>query len=276
MDARPRSGDAGGSGGRRGSYGFGAICRYWAPQIGEPPTAGTGVVADGSEAQTHRQQGRGSARGRHAVRATLPAGDALRVASPPPLPPGAGDASCIVLAEARALCELFVDAGGTGWHRSDGWHQLRTHLEAAEAPTVGDGAGVAGNNDAGPTHLWLHGPAQLPYGVAVDADGHVTALDLSGNNLAGRLPAALGQLSALRRLCVDGNRLVGAVPDEIGRCSALRVLWLTSNRLCGPLPRSLQRLTRLESLSVAGNARLERADRRVRFDRTHWSGAFDA
>ena len=160
MDTRPHSGDASGSDGRRGSYGFGAICRYWAPQIGEPPTAGTGVVADGSEAQTRRQQGRGSARGRHAVRATLPAGDALRVASPPPLPPGAGDASCIVLAEARALCELFVDAGGTGWHRSDGWHQLRTHLEAAEAPTVGDGAGVAGNNDAGPTHLWLHGPAQ--------------------------------------------------------------------------------------------------------------------
>jgi Leucine-rich repeat (LRR) protein len=44
------------------------------------------------------------------------------------------------------------------------------------------------------------------------------------------VPAALGQLAALKVLWLDNNQLTGAVPAALGQLAALEVLWLNNNR----------------------------------------------
>ena len=85
--------------------------------------------------------------------------------------------------ERAALEILYEVTGGSGWTNSGGW--------------LGDG----------PLGEW--------YGVSVDTRGRVTALDLSGNELQGRLPGILDQLSGLTELRVDGNALSGRLPMSL-------------------------------------------------------------
>lgn len=124
------------------------------------------------------------------------------------------------------------------------------------------------------------------FGVPVDswvgvslggAPLRVVGLDLTGLQLAGRLPPVLARLDALSRLrlgdnrfegpifaelgalgnlqelALDGNRLAGAVPESLGRLAALRELRLADNRLTGPVPQQLAELPVLSTLRLAGN-----------------------
>ena len=81
----------------------------------------------------------------------------------------------------------------------------------------------------------------------------VVALNLAGAGLAGRIPAALGQLSRLVTLRLDDNRLRGSVPAALGRLANLEVLRLNNNALHGTLPPALGELPRLRVVRVAGN-----------------------
>ena len=138
-------------------------------------------------------------------------------------------------------------------------------------------AALTGND----SHLWT-----WDFGVPVDswagvslggAPLRVVGLDLTGLQLAGRLPPMLARLDALSRLrlgdnrfegpilaelaalgnlqelALDGNRLAGAVPESLGRLAALRELRLADNRLTGPVPRQLAELPVLSTLRLAGN-----------------------
>ena len=82
-----------------------------------------------------------------------------------------------------ALAALHAAAGGEGWTDSDGW--------------LG-GAPLAG---------W--------HGVETDSLGRVATLDLAGNGLAGRLPAGLGDLTAMTALRVGDNALSGRLPRTL-------------------------------------------------------------
>lgn len=101
-----------------------------------------------------------------------------------------------------ALEGLFESAGGTGWADSQGW---------------------------------LSGPALAEWrGVQADSLGRVTALDLSDNGLAGRLPGKLGNLDVMTELRIGGNpSLSGTLPLSLARLP-LRVLDYGGTALCAP------------------------------------------
>lgn len=90
------------------------------------------------------------------------------------------------------------------------------------------------------------------YGITL-SDGRVTELNLSGNGLAGVLPAELGNLSSLRVLDLQENELSGSIGPWIGNLAALAKLYLQQNRLAGPIPDEIGNLIHLEYLNLRGN-----------------------
>jgi Leucine-rich repeat (LRR) protein len=123
-----------------------------------------------------------------------------------------------------ALEALYKSCGGADWKRKGGWM-----------------------TDAG-LGEW--------YGVTLDAEGRVTALDLDYNNLAGPLPTELQQLSALKGLYLNNNKLTGPVPAGLGQLGALTELCLHWNQLSGSIPAELGQLGALQYLYLQQNPRL--------------------
>ena len=122
----------------------------------------------------------------------------------------------------RAVLMAFYDAtGGANWTVNRNW------------------------GSSAPLGAW--------HGVTVSAQGRVTHLSLSANNLIGGLPDELGDLDALTYLSLEGNRLRGPIPSALGDLAALESLALGGNGLSREIPDALGRLTRLQLLSLAGN-----------------------
>lgn len=124
--------------------------------------------------------------------------------------------------ESDALRTLFNAVDGTNWARKTNWK----------------GAPGTENN-------W--------YGIGCDA-GNTTVLKLNlpDNNLSGKLPVDLSDLSNLRTLVLSGNRLRGLLPD-LGGLSKLTVLDLGNNQLSGPIPSWIGKLGNLKILDLGGN-----------------------
>ena len=106
------------------------------------------------------------------------------------------------------LAALFEAAGGSGWTNARGW---------------------------------LGGPALAGWhGVRADLLGRVTALDLSRNGLAGRLPGSLGELAHMTELRIADNAdLSLRLPLSLSGLS-LRVLHYAGTELCVPVERSFR------------------------------------
>ena len=119
------------------------------------------------------------------------------------------------------LVELYNSTGGANWANNTDWQSDR------------------------PIREW--------HGVTNDADGKVTGLYLSGNRLAGEIPAELGSLSNLERLFLSNNRLNGEIPAELGSQSSLTQLSLGWNQLTGEIPSELGNLSRLWQLQISNN-----------------------
>ncbi len=101
---------------------------------------------------------------------------------------------------------------------------------------------------------WLsEAPLNQWYGITADAEGRVTALDLSGNNLSGTIPPELGQLTGLQELWLPENNLSGTIPPEIGLLTDLEQLNLSWNNLSGTIPSEIGLLTDLEQLNLSWN-----------------------
>ena len=101
---------------------------------------------------------------------------------------------------------------------------------------------------------WLSdAPLANWFGVATNADGRVTALDLGNNNLEGTIPPEIGRLIHLEGLALDGNELTGPIPTELGQLTNLTHLYLYGNELTGPIPAELGSLTRLVHLCINSN-----------------------
>ena len=90
-------------------------------------------------------------------------------------------------------------------------------------------------------------------GVTVGVSNRVTKLDLTGMNLSGIIPAALGNLSVLEVLRLHENALGGTIPPELGRLTQLTTLWLSGNQISGSLPAELADLSSLEDLQIYNN-----------------------
>ncbi len=166
-------------------------------------------------------------------------------------------------------------------------------VDAAAQGVDGDRAALVALYDATAGPDWIDGanwtsaaPLDAWHGVATGADGRVTEIALPENNLAGTLPAALGNLTRLRRLDLGGNRFGGTIPVELGNLADLEELslWneddpldpdddgvtgtipaalgnltnltrldLWDHDLTGPIPATLGRLTRLRDLVLSRN-----------------------
>ena len=96
-------------------------------------------------------------------------------------------------------------------------------------------------------------PLSAWHGVYTDTDGRVTQLSLSGNQLTGTIPAALGGLTNLQQLLLSGNQLTGTIPAELGGLTNLQQLLLNANALTGTIPAELGSLTNLQWLYLLGN-----------------------
>ena len=77
--------------------------------------------------------------------------------------------------------------------------------------------------------------ASVPYG----APQRVTQLVLRSGSLNGSIPAALGDLSALRELRLQWNQLTGSIPAALGNLGQLTYLGLGGNQLTGAIPPEL-------------------------------------
>jgi len=121
--------------------------------------------------------------------------------------------------ECEALVALYKSTDGTNWRRNHGWN--------------------------------TNTPCKW-YGVRC-SDGHVTALSLYQNQLSGKIPTELGNLSHLTVLDLSSNQLSGSIPTELGNLSRLKGLSLHSNQLSGPIPTELGNLSHLRSLLLYKN-----------------------
>ncbi|KAJ4959806.1 hypothetical protein NE237_019716 [Protea cynaroides] len=77
-------------------------------------------------------------------------------------------------------------------------------------------------------------------------------LDLAHNNLSGEIPASLGQLKNLGVFDASHNRLQGHIPDSFSNLSFLVQIDLSDNALTGPIP-SRGQLSTLPASQYANN-----------------------
>ncbi|KAF3436924.1 hypothetical protein FNV43_RR19677 [Rhamnella rubrinervis] len=82
----------------------------------------------------------------------------------------------------------------------------------------------------------------------VTEDGWLTILDLSYNQLSGKLFNCWSHFNYLKVLNLAYNELVGEIPKTIGSLTLLEALLLSKNRFVGELPLSLKNCTELKFL----------------------------
>ncbi|KAL3820054.1 hypothetical protein ACJIZ3_005959 [Penstemon smallii] len=78
-------------------------------------------------------------------------------------------------------------------------------------------------------------------------------LDISNNNLVGKIPWELTKLSGLVGLNLSHNHFVGRIPKRIGHMESMESLDLSNNNLSGPIPSSLSDLSFLSHLNLSHN-----------------------
>lgn len=106
-------------------------------------------------------------------------------------------------------------------------------------------------------HLWTHKwdqsqPISTWHGVTLK-DGKVVGLDLSNNNLQGKIPITIGNLRNLEVLNLSGNNIQGKVPGLFRKFEDLKVINLADNALVGDIPASIDKLQNLEELNLNNN-----------------------
>lgn len=87
----------------------------------------------------------------------------------------------------------------------------------------------------------------------VDGQYRVTALNLPGMGLEGKIPSEIGNLTAIESLDLSYNNLRGEIPSEIGKLTLLRELKVDDNKFEGEIPLSIKQLVNLEELGGKNN-----------------------
>ncbi|GAB2283479.1 ubiquitin-protein ligase E3 Brl2 [Dionaea muscipula] len=93
------------------------------------------------------------------------------------------------------------------------------------------------------------------YGRIPDEFGEMVALqvlDISHNRLSGQIPSTLGQLKNLGVFAASHNQLQGKIPDSFSNLSFLVQIDLSNNQLTGPIP-SRGQLSTLPASQYANN-----------------------
>uniref|UniRef100_A0A0D9YM13 Protein kinase domain-containing protein n=2 Tax=Oryza glumipatula TaxID=40148 RepID=A0A0D9YM13_9ORYZ len=80
---------------------------------------------------------------------------------------------------------------------------------------------------------------------------NITAIELRGAGLGGKLSETLGKFTAMTALDLSSNRIGGVIPESLP--PAVKQLDLSSNSLSGKLPDSMAKLNSLSTLHVQNN-----------------------
>lgn len=81
----------------------------------------------------------------------------------------------------------------------------------------------------------------------------LTSIDLSSNELEGKVPSNFGDLKGLRLLNLSMNNLNGTIPKSFGEMHQLDSLDLSRNHFSGQIPTELESLSFLGSLDLSNN-----------------------
>ena len=113
---------------------------------------------------------------------------------------------------------------------------------------------TGGDNWTNNTNWLSDQPVGFWHGVTTRInDGRVTRLDLSENNLSGRIPAELEGLKLLIELSLHRNELTGQIPSQLANLENLQQLHLSRNNLTGEIPAFLGGMTSLNRLHLNHN-----------------------
>ncbi len=136
---------------------------------------------------------------------------------------GAESIESILAKERKILEEFYRVANGASWMDKGGWMQ-------ADVP-VAD---------------W--------FGIKVFDDGRVKEINLSYNNLSGKISPEICKLKKLKKLTIQGADFKDSpIPDNIGDLSDLTELVLKFSSLSGTIPKSIKNIKNLENLDLATN-----------------------
>ncbi|TQE11655.1 hypothetical protein C1H46_002691 [Malus baccata] len=81
----------------------------------------------------------------------------------------------------------------------------------------------------------------------------VSILKLNSRELAGSIPASIGNLTYLTGINLTNNNFHGEIPQEMGRLRSLQYLNLSGNSFRGKLPANISHCTELSGLDVHSN-----------------------
>ncbi|CAL9077924.1 unnamed protein product [Musa acuminata var. zebrina] len=101
--------------------------------------------------------------------------------------------------------------------------------------------------------LWsnrFQGPIPSSLGLGND---DLDVLDVSSNNLTGRVPEHLCYSLRLVKLILFSNALHGGIPPGLSRCRTLERIRIENNQLSGEIPLEFARLPAVYYLDVSGN-----------------------
>ncbi|XP_019055286.1 PREDICTED: probable LRR receptor-like serine/threonine-protein kinase At4g36180 [Nelumbo nucifera] len=86
-----------------------------------------------------------------------------------------------------------------------------------------------------------------------DILNYMSGLDLSCNQLTGKIPNEIGNLGGIRALNFSHNQLTGSIPTTFSKLRNIESLDLSYNNLSGSIPSELTELNSLAVFSVAHN-----------------------
>jgi Leucine-rich repeat (LRR) protein len=154
--------------------------------------------------------------------------------------------------QALALATLYYATNGVSWTTSLNWLTYSTSIcQWYNQKDVDD---VCSNGTQTLLELKLTGnnlDGFLPTALGTLTD--LEELDLDDNAIGGTLPTTLALMASLGELSLGANRLVGPVPKQFGRMTDLESLYLDENGLTGTLPFELGSMVSLEDLDLSEN-----------------------
>ncbi len=95
-------------------------------------------------------------------------------------------------------------------------------------------------------------PISTWHGVTVK-NGKVVGLDLSNNNLQGKIPITIGNLRYLESLNLSNNSIKGKIPGLFRKFDNLKAVDLGKNELVGNIPNTINKLQSLQELNLSDN-----------------------
>jgi Leucine-rich repeat (LRR) protein len=153
--------------------------------------------------------------------------------------------------EYQALKDLFTNCNGANWTNKNNWPGVWPATVANTVFGAWFGVSVA-NGDI--TSISLS--ANNLTGAIPESLGNlfkIVAVDLGGNQLTS-IPSSIGNLSSLQTLVLYYNQISTSIPSSIGNNISLRQIWFNNNHITGPIPPSIGNLVNLQVLRLESNA----------------------